>query len=250
MKRNKTRIITAITILMLTLSLMMNIGIDVWAEEPVLSAEQDELGGEIDDSDAENATEGGEISQNVSENLTDNGDNNTIGGEMPLGNEQNSEESGDYEENIFEEIYTTIELNADKIFSILAFVGTLIVSVGYKSGLLPLLRDALSKLKGAIDGVKAEGEQSKAHTDERLGEISSAVESISEELREMRWQYESYDEILRERKSIRLILQGQIDMLYSIFMTSALPQYQKDEIGERIGQMREELKSYEYSEKN
>ena len=28
-------------------------------------------------------------------------------------------------------------------------------------------------------------------------------------------------------------------MLYSIFMTSALPQYQKDEVGARIAKMRE-----------
>ena len=34
-------------------------------------------------------------------------------------------------------------------------------------------------------------------------------------------------------------------LLYSIFMSSSLPQYQKDMIGERIEELREELKSYE-----
>ena len=49
---------------------------------------------------------------------------------------------------------------------------------------------------------------------------------------------------------MRTILAGQIDMLYSIFMSSGLPQYQKDEIGEKIKEMREELKSYEAAVEN
>ena len=36
----------------------------------------------------------------------------------------------------------------------------------------------------------------------------------------------------------RVILSAQVDMLYDIFMTSALPQYQKDAVGERIAAMR------------
>ena len=160
--------------------------------------------------------------------------------------------SGDYSQNIFEDIYNLLELNADKIFSILAFVGTIIVSVGYKSGLLPLLRDALSKLKNAIDGVKAEGELNKALTESKMAEISdkiaeieSTLEKGNKELSRIEWQFENYEELMEERESMRLILQGQIDMLYAIFMSSALPDYQKEEIGIRMKQMREELASCE-----
>ena len=154
-------------------------------------------------------------------------------------------------ENIFEEIYTVLEVNADKIFSILAFIGTLVVGVGYKSGLLPLLRDALSKLKGAIDNVKEDGERNNQITSDKITEISQAIEDIneslkknSEELTRIEWQFESYEELCRERESMRTLIEGQIDMLYAIFMSSALPQYQKDEVGAKIGEMREELKSY------
>ena len=44
-----------------------------------------------------------------------------------------------------------------------------------------------------------------------------------------------------ERERMRIIMQGQIDMLYDIFMTSALPQYKKDEVGTRINEMKEKL---------
>ena len=160
------------------------------------------------------------------------------------------EESGDYTQNLFEEIYKSLENNADKIFSVLAFIGTLVVGVGYKSGLLPLLRDAITKLKGSIDGVKAEGEAREQVNVQRLAEISGTVERIENQLLQIDDERADYNKMRRERESLGRILEGQIDMLYAIFMSSALPQYQKDEIGERISNMREELKSYEASEEN
>ena len=190
----------------------------------------------------------GEKGENETENPNPGYNNSQSTNEDPSENTENEGASGKIEKNLFEEIYSLIELNADKIFSILAFIGTLVVGVGYKSGLLPLLSDALTKLKGSIDRVKEDGELSKLETGQRLNEIVEAVDCIGSDIEKMRWQYESYEMLCQERESMHLILEGQIDMLYAIFMTSALPQYQKDEIGERISKMREELKKYEKSE--
>lgn len=231
MKRNFKRIIMAAAILALIMSLMLNVGAGVFAEE----AE-----GGTDSTDA-TLTQDNTIPENSEENTV----NYTESGEITDNSADTSTESGDYEINLFEEIYTLIQDNADKIFSVLAFIGTLVVGICYKSGLLPLLSDALSKLKGSIDGVKADSETTKALTEERLQSIGSAVNEMNGSLQNMKWQYESYDQLCRERESMRLILEGQIDMLYAIFMSSALPQYQKEEVGERICEMREELKSYE-----
>lgn len=166
-------------------------------------------------------------------------------------------EGGKSESNVFEETYNLLRANADKIFSVLAFIGTLIVGIGYKSGLLPLLREALSKLKASLDGVKTESEATKAMTNEKFTQLSSAIDEINEslfknsrELDRIGWQFEDYEQFSKERESMRLILLGQIDMLYAIFMSSALPQYQKDEIGERISLMREELSKYESEQEN
>lgn len=155
-------------------------------------------------------------------------------------------------ENIFEEIYTLVMENSDKIFSILAFLGTLVVGIGYKSGLLPLLRDALSRLKGEMDDIKADGDKNNRLVGERFDKTSQAIERIektltenTKELSRIEWQFESYEELLRERNALKTILEGQMYLLYSIFMSSSLPQYQKDMIGERIEALREELKSYE-----
>jgi len=172
-------------------------------------------------------------------------ENPTDSGEYTEVMTDKSNPGGENVQNVFDQIYATAEENADKIFAGLAFIGTLVVSIGYKSGLLPLLRDALSKLKLAIDGVKADGELNKALTESRMNEISQTVNSTDLRLSNIEEMLEGYELIREEREAMRIILEGQIDMLYAIFMSSALPQYQKDEIGEKIKDMREELASCE-----
>lgn len=168
-----------------------------------------------------------------------------VGGEVDTILPDNNDSGGESEENIFEEIYAVIEANADKIFSVLAFIGTLVVSVGYKSGLIPLLNDALSKLKDAVDGVRENGEKLNNDTTGKIAEIERAIKSMEGEIENISTQVGAYEDMRLERQSLRTLVEGQIDMLYAIFMSSSLPQYQKDEVGMKIQSMREELASYE-----
>ena len=46
----------------------------------------------------------------------------------------------------------------------------------------------------------------------------------------------------RENRNLAILMSAQIDMLYDIFMSSALPQYQKDAVGERVAVMKEALR--------
>ena len=159
------------------------------------------------------------------------------------------------EENIFSEIYAVIKANADKIFSALAFIGTLIVGAMYKSGLLPLLSDALGKFKGTLEGIKSENERYESLTGAKLSEmgvsiknIEKSVEDTGSQIARIESELSVYEKSLAERESMKIILRGQIDMLYSIFMASSLPQFEKEEIGNKIARMREELNSYEKQE--
>ena len=159
------------------------------------------------------------------------------------------------EENVFAEIYAVVRANADKIFSALAFIGTLIVGAMYKSGLLPLLSDALGKFKGTLEGIKSENERYESLTGAKLSEmgvsiknIEKSIEDTNGEIARIESELSVYEEALAERESMKIILLGQIDMLYSIFMASSLPQFEKEEIGNKIARMREELNSYEKQE--
>ena len=209
MKEKILRFTKAISLFAISICLALSINLGVWANDSDIP---------------QNSIDGGEYTENY---------------------EENGYESGDITQNVFDQIYASAEENADKIFAGLAFLGTLVVGIGYKSGLLPLLRDALSKLKLAIDGVKADGELSKALTENKMAEISKAVEESNLRLANIEESLAEYEALRDEREKIKVLLEGQIDMLYAIFMSSSLPQYQKDEIGERIQTLREVLSNNE-----
>lgn len=170
-------------------------------------------------------------------------------GESDSGDTNTTYEKGDISENPFEEIFSTVLDHSSEMFSALAFIGTIIVAYFYKKGILPTLSKALTGVSTALDSV---GEK----TDGALGPIITKTDEIADttafvkssldgvvcSLEELEKSLDSLKESENERHAYSTIMLSQVDMLYDIFMSSALPQYKKDEVGERICKMREELK--------
>ena len=177
----------------------------------------------------------------IQEEISENGDFTPV-------DTENSEESGENIANIFENIYSKVEENADKIFSALAFIATIVVGIFYKSGLLPLLKDALSKIKGSIDKAKEAEELHNKDTNDKIDAISETVSQMEKQINKIELGVEDYEKLTKEREAMRLILSSQVDMLYAIFISSSLPEYQKEEIGLKIQKMREELMAYTQAE--
>lgn len=242
MKVKNKRILAIASAILLSLSMIIGAGIAAYAEdadnakvtlaEDAVYIEDVDATEENDEINADGLKGEDADEKTGSETDTDNG-------------------SSGKEENLFDQAYKLCKANADKIFSILAFVGTIVISIGYKSGLLPLLREALSKLKGSIDGVKADG----VATDKALKKLSEDLKGASEvinqnasDLQSVQHRLQEIDMLSKDWEAMQTVLLGQIDMLYAIFMSSALPQYQKDEVGQRIGKMREVLRGGEYCE--
>ena len=154
--------------------------------------------------------------------------------------------------NIFNQIYDTAVMHATEIFSLLSLIGTMIVSYFYKRGLLPSVKNALSTLGGIVGNIKETSERQHADQlssaqklDERLDEFEKALEGYEKTLENMEARLVAEREVYLQLEKTKLILSSQVDMLYDIFMTSALPQYQKETTGERINKMRRELERHE-----
>ena len=141
-----------VKLLTLTLCLMLVFGITVSASEEANEGGEETLPGAEISEEVENTEKSEENSPTSPENLDDSNP------------------------NLFDEVYSLMEENADKIFAILAFLGTLVVGIGYKSNLLPLLRDALSKLKSSIEKVKEDGDKKSLTVTEKVNEITLAIE--------------------------------------------------------------------------
>ena len=153
------------------------------------------------------------------------------------------------EKNIFSTVYEEITSHATEILCAMTFAGSLILAFAYKKGLMPLLKGSLISIGNSISKIKDDTTEN-AERNAKLGEsIEVGLESamatlgiltkkISELDLALNERLASEDDASREKEEFKLILTSQIDMLYDIFMTSALPQYQKDAVGERVAKMK------------
>ena len=167
---------------------------------------------------------------------------------------QNAEETNN---SLIEDIVSAFESYVSEILSLLAFVGSLIIMLCYKKGLMPVVNDGLKALKS---GVKAINEKSESFNEHAIGICESIDERLNraEEMAEvMLKSTELVDKKLselqsegREREKLSIILSSQIDMLYEIFMSASLPQYLKDSVGEKIGEMKAALGKEANNESN
>ena len=171
------------------------------------------------------------------------------------GTEADERNNVNEESNPFSELYSLICAHADDIFSSLAFVGTLIIAVIYKRVLLPAVTGSIGSIGTALGKLREENEKNNAGTDSRLVSaenklvsVEETLEKLNSSLEAMRASVGNTDEVKRECNLMHLVMEAQVEMLENIFMCSALPQYQKDAVSERIKSMKEKLTDYEYTE--
>ena len=148
--------------------------------------------------------------------------------------------------NPFEDIYTAVGEFSSEILSLLTFIGSLIVAFAYKRGLLPTVKNGIGAIGGAVGQLKTATEDCSKHQERILKEFTERLETTEEVLisyattiEEMAKIAESSADAAKDRAAMKTLMNAQIDMLYDIFMTSSLPQYQKDAVGERIREMKE-----------
>ena len=172
---------------------------------------------------------------------------------------QNPEDTDDNVENIslnaiFSELYSFASEYASEIISTVTLAGTLVVGFAYKKGLIPMLGKVTGNIQSAVVKIKENTEESNRSASERLDGITDRLGCVENSLTLAAGSIERLEEKLASeekeiacRRMMDTVMRSQVDMLYDIFMASALPQYQKDAVGMRIQKMREELSKYEES---
>lgn len=163
----------------------------------------------------------------------------------------NYEQREDHEDeaNFFEKVYEEIMAYTSEILCALTFAGSLVIAFAYKKGLLPLVEGSLITIGNAVAKIK-ESTNENTKLSSQLGEnIGVKLSDTQELLTRLSERIGTLENTLSgniktenaarlEMGQLRLVVDTQIDMLYDIFMYSALPQYQKDAVGERIAKMK------------
>ena len=150
--------------------------------------------------------------------------------------------------NVFTAIYEAAGEYAGEILSALAFIGSIIIMICYKSGLLPIVKEGLLAL---MSGVKSLGEHSgniASYTEAMKDEIAKECLRTEELLRGMENALSTIekklgDEAARtsEIAAMKSALICEVNMISEVFMAAALPQYLKDKVGETARNMKATL---------
>ena len=151
-------------------------------------------------------------------------------------------------ENLFDVLYNELAEHSDKLLSALAFLASILVALTYKKGLLPILKGALNSLGATVSKLKEESERSGAEANaailsasSKLAAAEKMIDQLTEKLDEIELQLEAANEERLSGESIYSVIRTQIDLLYEVFMSSSLPAYQKEAIGEKVNEMKKSL---------
>ncbi len=134
-------------------------------------------------------------------------------------------------------LYQAFVDNADKLFSLFSFVCSLVLAFVYKKGLVPILSAALKSVSGTVNEIDAATKNGIDATQSALARLESDVNATGEWAKSTAASIDSFTDMLEkidkkaaENEKIRLATAMQLDMLKAIFLSSSLPEYQKEEI--------------------
>lgn len=152
------------------------------------------------------------------------------------------------ESNVFDEVYKVILRHSDKILSALAFLASLFLAFAYRSGIIPLIKGGLNTLGTAVSKLKEETDKASEISAKTISEAKDKLADTEQTLKALTDKLSLLEEKLglaiedKERAAdMKIILESQIDMLYEIFMSSSIPLFQKEAVGEKITAMKRRL---------
>ena len=193
--------------------------------------------------EAEDLSQNGQSYENgEAEDLSQNGQNDKDGAAEPL----------DGEENIFETVFNAIIEHSGEILAGIAATLSGVAIFVFKKGVLPLLKGGISAIgtgverleensKKQSDSADAISETVRDGAEQAKVAISSLTDSVARlEERLLLAESDSVD-----RGKLFYVLYSQLEMLYEIFMSSSLPVYEKERVGEQIAKMKSSLPGIE-----
>lgn len=158
-------------------------------------------------------------------------------------------EATDAEENLFSLLWDGISEYATEIFCALTFIASLFLSYTYKKGLLPTVSGAVGSISTAVSKIKESTDLESEKNDAMsrsfsvfLTKTEEAFKKTEDKLENINSRLKVLDNSADMNACFKTVLEGQVELLYDVFMSSSLPQYKKDEIGERVAKMKEALK--------
>ncbi len=165
------------------------------------------------------------------------------------GNGDNSNTEEDFAGgNVFAELYALFVKYIGEIMCALTLAGSLILTLLYKRGLMPFMSRTVGAIGSTIAGIKASTDDYAKKSCNDMNEIKSALdtaatatEGLAKRLGAMENALENAATSKSDGELFRAAIECQSSLLYDILMSSSIPQYQKDAVGEKLGEIKKRL---------
>ena len=151
--------------------------------------------------------------------------------------------------NLFERIFSAISSNLAEILCALTLVGSIVLTIAYKRGLLPLVRGALSAIGKSVGKLGCEAESFNkesganiASMKEKLDIAASVIDGFAQRLSLLEDELKKISDGTERFTAIKKAVEAEAELLYDVFMSSALPEYQKEAVAKKVAQINGSLK--------
>lgn len=145
-------------------------------------------------------------------------------------------------------LYRDITENLDTVFGAFAALGTVLVAFSYKRGMLPLLRGGVGVLSDKVKEIGKQSEKMEKESSENAQFVKNQLQMMLDSFRECADSVQGFGNALKELREksdemdvLRSLLAEEVNLLYDIFSSSSLPQYQKEIVARRVEEMRATL---------
>lgn len=165
--------------------------------------------------------------------------------EQTASSTSDAEETGKESATLGESVAAFIEENADTLLGALTLVSSLLVAFLYKSGLLPLLRRALSALSETSGRTEELTERFTERAEKELALLRESATPVAELLKTTEETVAKIEEALRAseeaNRETRDILETETTLFYELLVSANLPEAQKTSMAESYYRLRERL---------
>lgn len=164
-----------------------------------------------------------------------------------------SEDSAEAEkENPFVALYELASAHTAEIFSALAALLSCVIAFAYRRGLLPLVKQGIGTLASTVGGIdkatEAAREQmlTEAQTNRLLTEqMEKSIAQLSQEMSEILARFNALENDKTVDELLLSTLKTEVDLLGEIFLSSSLPEYRKEIVGNTVARLKEQFTARE-----
>ena len=124
------------------------------------------------------------------------------------------------------------------IMSALAAIGSVLLAFCYKRGLLPMLKEALGGMLGAVGRLGERVEESENIARSVTEALEHRLKDAEDSLVKIEALTARLAEVQRDGGEVRTVMEKQVELLLTLFMNSSLPEYKKADIRKMIDEMK------------